>query len=75
MLQFKEVTIKVLHLVYSFLWCWSTDTSGNRSEVPGKFWNVVLEKDRKDQLDPSCERWRSITKSQGREKYPTDNKK
>ena len=32
-----------------------------RSETPGKFWNVVLEKDGKDQLDRSCEKWRSIT--------------
>ena len=25
-----------------------------------KFWNVVLEKDGEDQLDRSCEKWRSI---------------
>jgi hypothetical protein len=35
--------------------------SGSRSETPGKFWNVVLEKDGKDQLDWSCEKWRCIT--------------
>jgi hypothetical protein len=39
------------------------------SETPGKFWNVVLEKDGEDQLDQSCEKW-SITKSQAAEKYP-----
>jgi hypothetical protein len=33
------------------------DTLGSRSETPGKFWNVVLEKDGKDQLDWSCEKW------------------
>jgi hypothetical protein len=33
----------------------------------------VLEKDG-DQLDRSCVKW-SITKSQGREEHPTNNKK
>ena len=28
--------------------------------TPGKFWNVVLEKDGEDQLDRSCEKWRSL---------------
>ena len=32
------------------------DASGSRSETPGKFLNVVLEKDREYQLDPSCEK-------------------
>jgi hypothetical protein len=32
-------------------------------EVSGKFWNVVLEKNGEDQLDRSCEKWRSITQS------------
>ena len=27
-----------------------------RSEIPGKFYNVVLEEDREDQLDRSCEK-------------------
>ena len=45
----------------SFIWCWNLDTSGSRSETPGKFWNVVLEKDGKDQLDRACEKWRSIS--------------
>jgi hypothetical protein len=47
----------------------------NRSEVSGQFWNVVLEKDGEDQLDRSCEKWRSITQSQGGEEYPAYNKK
>ena len=34
--------------------------SCSRSEIPGKFWNVVLEKDGEDQLDRSCEKWKSI---------------
>jgi hypothetical protein len=38
---------------YLFLLTYSTSarSSGSRSETPGKFWNVVLEKDGKDQLD------------------------
>ena len=39
-----------------------------------KFWGVVLEKDGKDQLDRSCEKWRSVTESQVAEEYPTWNK-
>ena len=30
------------------------------SETAEKFWNVVLEKDGEDQLDRSCEKWKSI---------------
>jgi len=29
-------------------------------QTPGKFRNVVLEKDGEDQLDRSCEKWRSV---------------
>ena len=32
------------------------DASGSRSEIPGKFLDVVLEKDEEDQLDRSCEK-------------------
>jgi hypothetical protein len=46
----------MLHLEHSFVWCWSLDTSEDRSEVPWKFWNVVPEKNG-DQLDRSCEKW------------------
>jgi hypothetical protein len=51
------------------------DTSGSRSEIAGQFTNVVLDKYGKDQLDRSCEKFRSVTKSQEEEKYPTRNKK
>jgi hypothetical protein len=64
-LKFKEETNEVLHLECSLLGCWNLDTSESRSETPGKFWNVVLEKDGEDQLDRSCEKWGSITYSQG----------
>ena len=56
------------------LFTWKLDAPGNRSETPEKFWYVVLEKDG-DQLDRSCEKWRSVTYSQWAEKYPTWNKK
>jgi hypothetical protein len=36
---------------------------------------VVLEKGGEDLLGRSCEKWRSITKSQGGEEYPTYDKK
>jgi hypothetical protein len=57
------------------LWCWNLDASGSRSQTPGKFRNVVLEKDGEDQLDRSCEKWRSVTLSEWPEEYPTRNKK
>jgi hypothetical protein len=40
-------------------------------------WSFVglRETNGEDQLDRSCEKWRSITQSQGGEKYPTYNKK
>jgi hypothetical protein len=47
----EEEASEMLSLEHSFIWCWNLDASGSRSETPGKFWNVVLEKDGKDQLD------------------------
>ena len=55
-LKFEEETNKVLHLERGFVWCCNLDTSGSRSEIPGKFSNVVLEKDGERQLDRSCEK-------------------
>ena len=54
-------TSEMLLLEHGSVWCWKLDAPGNRSEVPGKFWNVVLEKDGEDHLDRSCEKWRSVT--------------
>jgi len=62
--KFKEETSKMIHSENIILWCWKLDTSNSRSEIPEKFWSVVLEKDGEDQLDRSCEKW-SITKSRG----------
>ena len=56
-LGIEEESSEVLHLEHSFIWCWNWDASGSRLEPPGKFWNVVLEKDGEDQLDRSCEKW------------------
>jgi hypothetical protein len=60
-LKFEEETSEMLHLERGFVWCWNLDASGSGSETPGKFWNMVLEKDGEDQLDRSCEKWRSVT--------------
>jgi hypothetical protein len=57
----RKLVSEVLHLEHSFIWCWNLDASGRRSEIPGKFWNVVLEEDGKDQLDWSCKKLRCIT--------------
>ena len=73
-LQFKAESSEVLHLEHNIVWCWNLDTTESRSEIPGKFLNVVLEKNG-DQLDRSCEEWRSITQSQGGEEYPAYSEK
>jgi hypothetical protein len=65
----------VLHLEHSFVSCWNWDTLDSRSEIPGTFQNVVLEKDGEEQLDWWGEKWRSSTLSQGEKEYPTYNKK
>ena len=51
------------------------DSSEGRSEIPVKYWYVVLQKDREDRLDQSCKKCRSVTeKSQAGKEYPTNNK-
>jgi len=55
-LKFEEETNKMLHLEHGFVWCSSLDASRSRSEIPGKFRNVVLEEDGEDQLGRSCEK-------------------
>ena len=49
--QFMEETMEVLRLEHSLTSCWNLDTSESIWEVAGEIWNVVLKKDRKDQLD------------------------
>ena len=41
----------------------------SRRYISGKFWNSLLEKDGKNQLYRSCEKWGSITQSQWGEEY------
>jgi len=50
----KAENSKVLHFEHSLVRCWKLDTLESRSEIPGKFWNVMLEK-KEDHLDRSCE--------------------
>jgi hypothetical protein len=47
------------------------DTLESRSQIPGKFPQVVLEKDGNDQLDGSCGKIRRNTQSQGSKENPT----
>ena len=49
--------VKLLHLECSFVWSWNSDTSAIRSQIPGEFWNAVLEYDGEDHLDRSCGKW------------------
>ena len=49
-LKFEEETSEMLRLEHGCVWCWNLDPPGNRSETPGKFWNVVLEKDGEDHV-------------------------
>jgi len=56
-LKFEEDTSEMLRLGHGSVGCWNLESPGNRSETPGKFWNVVLEKDGEAQLDRSCEKW------------------
>jgi hypothetical protein len=51
------------------------DIKESRSEVPWKFWNVVLEENGESKLNRSCEKRRNITKSKGGKEHPTYNKK
>jgi hypothetical protein len=60
-LELRKKPVKFYIWSRAFLWCWNLDASGSKSETPGKFWNVVLEKDGEDQLDRTCEKWRNIT--------------
>jgi hypothetical protein len=45
------------------------------SEIPGTLRSVRLEKDGEDQCDRSCQKWRSITQSQGGEECPIQNER
>jgi len=62
-------TPEMLHFEHSLVWCTNSDTLESRSEIPWKFWYVVLEKDgnRSDQ-------WRkSVTKNPGGKDHTIQN--
>jgi len=61
--KFKQENSKMLRLEYRFAWFWNSNTSESRSQIAGKFWNVVLEKDWEDQVDRSCEKWKRYIES------------
>jgi hypothetical protein len=46
----KEETKEMFNLEHSFVRCWNLDTSESRTEIPGKLWSVVPEKDGEDSL-------------------------
>jgi len=48
--KFKEETSKVLISNHSFVYCQKFNSSESRSELLRAFWNVVMQKDRGDQL-------------------------
>ena len=64
-LTFKEKTSKQLHLEHN----WKLDSWESRSEMLGKFCNVVLEKD--GQIVPET---KSVTKSHEGQKWNTPQK-
>jgi hypothetical protein len=45
----------------------------SRSQIPGKFWNVVLRKTGEDQFDRSCEKL-NITQNEGGKTHHAYNK-
>ena len=64
----------MVHFEHCCLCCWRPDTSENRSEIPRKSRNVVLERNG-NQLEKSREKCRNILFSQGGNGNPTYNKR
>jgi hypothetical protein len=65
----REETYKVRVLGAEHCMVMKLDFSESRLEMPGKFCNTVLENDGEDKLDRSCEKLRSITKSEAGQQY------
>ena len=62
-------------IIFVFVLCkqfFDVNTSESGSEIPVKFWNVVLEKKGEDQFEQSCEKWAS--ESEEGEEYFTCSK-
>ena len=62
--MWMELASNLLRSEHSFVWCWDLDTSKSRSEIAGKFWNV-LEKDGEHQLHGSCEKGEVLHRVKG----------
>ena len=62
--KLKKKLVKC-YILSTVLWGAETGHFGKKIRNTWKFCSVVLENDGKHQLDRSCEKWRSITKSKG----------
>jgi hypothetical protein len=60
----KFMGVKCFIWSVAFVWRWNLETLESRSEIAGKFLNVLLEEDGEDQLDSFCGMWRSIVKQE-----------
>ena len=63
----------MLNFEHSLVWCENLDTSENRSEIPGKFWNVVMEENGEVSVGQIL--WKMKKRSQGGDEYLTNKKK
>ena len=63
----------MLYVEHNSVWCWYLDTSESKSEIPGKFWRRMLEREVDDQLDGSYEKW-NTTKCQEEKEHTKYNK-
>jgi len=61
------------HLEHSFVWCRKMDTSESGSETI-EVLKCGSDEEWKDQLERPCEKQRRITKSEGGNECPTQNK-
>jgi len=61
-----DILLKQITILYKMCVGYSLES---RSEIPWKFWNVVLEKDGEDQVDRSSQKW-STAKSKGGKEHP-----
>ena len=63
-LHLRKKLVKCYARSTAFYGSENPDTMDSRSEIPWTYWNVVVDKDGKDHLGRSCEKWRSVKHSQ-----------
>jgi hypothetical protein len=68
--NFLQIFISQLRFDHSNIIWWTV----SQPDVPGKFWNVVLEKDGEDKLDGPRKKWSSVTQSNGGKEHSSHNK-